>query len=110
MINRGYSKVRLSYELPKLKCPCCTLKTLDIKNIGFVKAKWKIRGLLNRKNNSKIVTEGRTYDHKLYTFKEMDYKKDWRDMEIEALKNSEEVRETKDPSLMNLPTPTDGKN
>lgn len=32
--------------------------------------------------NSKIYADGRTYDNKLYTFKEIDYREVWLDLDI----------------------------
>lgn len=36
-----------------------------------------MRGILQRNQDSKIYADGRTYDSKLYTFKECDYKNIW---------------------------------
>lgn len=44
--------------------------SLLIRNCGFVNCEWVIRGVLIGNLESKIYTEGRTYDDKLYTFKE----------------------------------------
>ncbi len=52
-----------------------------IKNCGFVNCQWQFKGILH-KNNSKIYGDGKTYDNKLYTFKEGDYIEVWQTLEI----------------------------
>lgn len=42
--------------------------------MGFVNSEWAIKGALKPNNNSKIFVDGQTFDKKLYTFKETDYK------------------------------------
>jgi hypothetical protein len=72
-------------ELPTLKCPCCISagkSTLEIRNCGFVNCEWAMRGILNRNKESKIYADGKTYDSKLYTFKECDYKVIWLALDI----------------------------
>mmetsp|Transcript_42370 Transcript_42370/g.65031 ORF Transcript_42370/g.65031 Transcript_42370/m.65031 type:complete len:187 (-) Transcript_42370:186-746(-) len=56
--------------------------TLKIKNCGFVNSGWAIKGILKRNKDSKIYSEGRTYDTKLYTFKECDYRTIWYSLDI----------------------------
>ena len=56
--------------------------TLQIKNCGFSNCEWAMRGILNRNRESKIYTEGRTYDNKLYIFRETDYRKIWYALDI----------------------------
>ena len=41
-----------------------------------------MRGILQRNRESKIYTEGRTYDNKLYIFRETDYRKIWYALDI----------------------------
>lgn len=41
-----------------------------------------MRGTLKRKGDNKVNSAGKSYDLSLYTFKEMDYKKDWVDLAI----------------------------
>jgi hypothetical protein len=47
-----------------------------------VNCEWAIRGILLRNKESKIYSDGRTYDNKLYTFKENNYRKMWLNMDI----------------------------
>jgi hypothetical protein len=62
-----------------------------------------MRGILNRNKESKIYADGKTYDSKLYTFKECDYKTIWYQLDImvkqldekNALKNLPSAREDK---------------
>lgn len=62
-----------------------------------------MRGILNRNKESKIYADGKTYDNKLYTFKECDYKSIWLALDImvrqldekTALKNIPSARENK---------------
>ena len=59
-----------------LRCPLCrTSKFLVIRNCGFVNCEWSMRGVLRQNRESKIYADGRTYDGKLYTFKECNYEK-----------------------------------
>ena len=83
VINRGYCAIAISKELPSLVCPVCKTgkpgkngehPTLSIKNCGFVNCEWAMRGILKKNRDSKIYAEGRTYDNKLYTFRESDYR------------------------------------
>ena len=41
-----------------------------------------MRGSLKKNPDSKIYADGRTYDNKLYTFKEIDYRETWVDLDI----------------------------
>lgn len=41
-----------------------------------------MRGILRRNKESKIYAEGRTYDNKLYTFRESDYRQTWCALDI----------------------------
>lgn len=41
-----------------------------------------MRGILLRNKESKIYADGRTYDSKLYTFKECDYRQIWHTLDI----------------------------
>jgi len=41
-----------------------------------------MRGILKKNRESKIYADGKTYDNKLYTFKECDYKKFWYALDV----------------------------
>jgi hypothetical protein len=41
-----------------------------------------MRGVLKTNKESKIYAEGRTYDNKLYTFRESDYRQIWHNLDI----------------------------
>ena len=56
--------------------------TLQIKNVGFVNSEWAMRGILKTNKDSKIYAEGRTYDGKLYTFRESNYRDIWHALDI----------------------------
>merc|ERR1712151_1036825 len=72
---------------------------LNIRNCGFVNCEWSMRGILRTNKESKIYADGRTYDNKLYTFKECDYMTVWQTLDIMAKKL--------DPSaVQNIPYPT----
>ena len=45
-----------------------------------------MRGILKSNKDSKIYADGRTYDCKLYTFKECDYDSVWHSLDIMAKK------------------------
>ena len=83
VINRGYGLFSAKKELNALRCPLCySSKTLEVKNAGFVNCEWAMRGILNKNQSSKIYADGKTYDNKLYTFKESDYKHTWLTLDI----------------------------
>ena len=60
----------------------------DLRNLGFVSCQWVLRGSLIN-NNAKLFADGNTFDGKLYTFKETDYKKAYSYLNIFVKKNSE---------------------
>ena len=83
VINKGYGVYSIKKEMMHIKCPCClTGKFLEVRNCGFVNGEWAMRGILNRNKESKIYADGKTYDNKLYTFKECDYKTIWFALDI----------------------------
>lgn len=87
-----------------MRCPCCiSTKYLEVRNAGFVNCEWAMRGILNRNKESKIYADGKTYDNKLYTFKECDYKSIWYALDI-MVKNLDEKT-----ALKNLPSARDNK-
>jgi len=55
---------------------------LLIRNCGFVNCEWAIKGVLKANRESKIFSEGKTYDDKLYTFRECDYRTLWHSLDI----------------------------
>lgn len=42
--------------------------------MGFVNCEWTIKGAMKPNSNQKISADGQTFDSKLYTFKELNYK------------------------------------
>ena len=89
VINRGYEIFQMKKEMTNgiLRCPCCrTSKFLIVRNCGFVNCEWSMRGILKTNKDSKIYADGRTYDGKLYTFKECNYEKVWHSLDIMAKK------------------------
>jgi len=99
VINRGYNAFTITKDLKNLVCPVCKTgnlpgsngeeASLEFRNIGFVNCEWAIRGILLRNKESKIYSDGRTYDNKLYTFKENNYRKMWLNMDIIVKKLNE---------------------
>lgn len=83
VLNKGYGVFSLKKDMSQIKCPCClSNRFLEVKNCGFVNCEWAMRGILNRNKESKIYADGKTYDNKLYTFKECDYKSVWYQLDI----------------------------
>lgn len=92
VLNKGYSILNIHKELSKNVCPLCkkgNIKSdqgekpsLVFRNCGFVNCEWVMRGILTSNSKSKIYADGRTYDNKLYTFKELDYREVWLDLDI----------------------------
>eukprot|EP00350_Pseudokeronopsis_sp_OXSARD2_P006210 CAMPEP_0170549606 /NCGR_PEP_ID=MMETSP0211-20121228/7750_1 /TAXON_ID=311385 /ORGANISM="Pseudokeronopsis sp., Strain OXSARD2" /LENGTH=74 /DNA_ID=CAMNT_0010855713 /DNA_START=1031 /DNA_END=1255 /DNA_ORIENTATION=+ len=62
-----------------------------------------MRGILKRNKESKIYADGKTYDNKLYTFKECDYKIVWYALDV-MVKHLDEKH-----TLMNLPSAREDK-
>lgn len=82
-----------------IQCPCClSTKQLKVRNSGFVNCEWQMRGVLKSNKESKIYADGRTYDNKLYTFKECDYAIIWFSLDVMAKKLDSK-------SVQNLPQP-----
>ena len=78
VVNKGFGVFSIAREMNAIRCPCCLSgKDLQVRNCGFVNCEWAMRGILQRNKDSKIYADGRTYDSKLYTFKECDYKAIW---------------------------------
>ena len=102
VINRGYEIYQMKKEMSNgiLRCPCCrTSKHLVVRNCGFVNCEWSMRGVLKQNQDSKIYADGRTYDGKLYTFKECNYLEVWQQLDIMAKKLDSN-------SVQNMPYPT----
>ena len=102
VINRGYDIFQMKKEMTNgiLRCPCCrTSKFLVIKNCGFVNCEWSMRGVLKTNRESKIYADGRTYDSKLYTFKECNYEQVFYCLDIMA-------KRLEKGSVQNVPYPT----
>jgi hypothetical protein len=78
VINKGFGVFSIKKEVSRVRCPCCLgSKKLAIRNCGFVNCEWAMRGILTKNSESKIYADGKTYDSKLYTFKECDYRTVW---------------------------------
>lgn len=83
VINKGFGVFSIGREMQVIRCPCCmSTKQLQVRNCGFVNCEWAMRGILQKNKESKIYADGRTYDSKLYTFKECDYKSIWLALDI----------------------------
>lgn len=74
-----------------------------MRNSGFVNCEWAMRGILNKNKESKIYADGKTYDNKLYTFKECDYKTIWFALDIMVKQLDEKT------VLRNLPSAREDK-
>ena len=57
-----------------------------------------MRGILQKNKESKIYSDGKTYDSKLYTFKECDYRAVWLALDIMVKKLDEKN------TIRNLPS------
>lgn len=104
VINKGYGVFSIKKEMLSIRCPCClSSNTLQVKNAGFVNCEWAMRGILNRNKESKIYADGKTYDSKLYTFKECDYKSIWLALDIMVKQLDEKT------TLKNIPSARENK-
>jgi hypothetical protein len=87
VINRGFEVLNLKqdHQAAIIKCPCCLSSSkIRVRNCGFVNCEWSMRGVLKTNQESKVYADGRTYDNKLYTFKEADYFEIWHNLDIMA--------------------------
>ena len=86
VLNRGYGIYKLTKELQEIVCPVCKKKDYELRNLGFVNCEWALKGKLMNKADSKVFGDGKTYDGKLYTFKETNYVQAFEQLEIMAKK------------------------
>jgi len=70
-------------------CPVCSRERFEIRNIGFVNCEWALKGVRKHNSASRIISDGVTYDGKLHTFNEIDYKTQFEFLNIFAKRNSE---------------------
>ena len=54
----------------------------DLSNMGFINCEWALKGQLRANSHIKIYADGMTYDEKLYTFQELNYKKQFNYLNI----------------------------
>jgi hypothetical protein len=90
-INRGFGVFKLEKELKILSCPVCRSKTYELRNCGFVNCEWILKGKLRLHEESKVFGDGKTYDGKLYTFKETNYGKTFETLDI-MVKQMKEIK------------------
>ena len=50
--------------------------------MGFVNCEWALKGQLKSNARTNIYADGQTYDQKLYTFEEINYKKEFISLNI----------------------------
>jgi len=67
-VSRGYGLIKFTRDFAEMQCPVCSEHDFELRNVGFVNAEWTIRAILKKKKLTKVYSEGRTYDGKLYTF------------------------------------------
>ena len=82
IVHKGFGHFYLDKEKKLIKCPLCLKSLFEVRNIGFVHCQWQYKGVLANKKDSRITGEGRTYDDKLYTFKEANYNVVWDSLEL----------------------------
>ena len=72
--------------------------------MGFVNCKWIFKGQLKNDKDSRVGCSGQTYDGKLYTFKETNFRKDFESLEIlaEQLKDVRIQNKSESVSVSNL--------
>jgi hypothetical protein len=74
VVNRGYGIFKLQNEIIEFSCPVCMQENYELRNMGFVNCDWALKGVLKKNVNSRVIADGNTFDNKLYTFQELDYK------------------------------------
>ena len=82
VVNRGYGIFKLEQELVEFSCPVCMQTQFDLSNMGFVNCEWALKGQLRNSSQIKVYADGQTYDQKLYTFEELNYKKEFNYLNI----------------------------
>lgn len=87
VVNRGYGIFKLENELSEFSCPVCMQENYELRNLGFVNCEWALKGVRKHNPNSSIIVDGTTYDGKLHTFKEIDYKSQFEFLNIFVKKN-----------------------
>ncbi len=50
--------------------------------MGFKNCEWALKGQFRSNNRTKIYADGQTYDQKLYTFEEINYEKEFINLNI----------------------------
>eukprot|EP00347_Sterkiella_histriomuscorum_P016676 403352282 len=99
IVPRGFSLFKLNKEVKDhLTCLVCKTKELDLRNVGFVNCEWVLKGKLMNKDDSRVFAEGKTYDGKLYTFKETNYVKAFENLEV-MVKRIKEVMIVNDSQI-----------
>lgn len=63
----------------------------ELRNLGFVNCEWALKGVRKSNAASRIISDGTTYDNKLHTFCEIDYKTQFQVLNIFVKKNIEQV-------------------
>jgi predicted subunit of tRNA(5-methylaminomethyl-2-thiouridylate) methyltransferase len=91
VVNRGYGIFKLEHEIAEFFCPVCLKDNFDLRNIGFVNCEWALKGVRKQNSASRIISDGTTYDNKLHTFQEMDYKTQFEFLNIFAKRNTEQL-------------------
>ena len=86
--------MNLPKDSSEFKCKVCSKRNMKIRNCGFINAKWTIRGKLRKQAATRICSDGRTYDKKLYCFLEEDFYKLWERLDIIVEKLPDEIRES----------------
>lgn len=68
--------------MAEFSCPVCLQNEFDLSNMGFINCEWALKGQLRNNSHIKIYADGQTYDEKLYTFQELNYKKEFNYLNI----------------------------
>jgi hypothetical protein len=82
ILHRGFGHFYLHQEMAQIKCIICKNSIVDIRNMGFVNCTWQYKGELSINKERKMYGDGRTYDNKFHTFKELNYKTIWKSLEL----------------------------
>ena len=94
VVNLGYGSFDLINKIINtMQCPkcLCSFLKVQVRNIGFINAKWTYRGKINNRQQSVFNGEGSTLDEKLYVLKEINFEICFKSFELNVTLNDKKL-------------------